>query len=78
MGKKSLRISLGKIWYQKSLGTSFRFVGLVTHCSALYGLEGQGTLGATVKQKNGMGWDGIQILLIAYLLGHTTSWMKMK
>ena len=23
-------------------------------------------------------WDGIQILLIAYLLGHTTSWMKMK
>ena len=61
MGKKSLQISLGKIWYQKSLGTSFRFVGLVTHCSALYGLEGQGTLGATVKQKKkekdyGMGY----------------------
>ena len=63
MGKKSLRISLGKIWYQKSLGTGLVQIcwSLVTHCSALYGLEGQGTLGATVKQKKkekdyGMGY----------------------
>ena len=62
MGKKVSESVSEKFGTKKvSEPVSFRFVGLVTHCSALYGLEGQGTLGATVKQKKkekdyGMGY----------------------
>ena len=37
---------------------SFRFVGLVTHCSALYGLEGQWVRQwSRRRRKRTMGWD---------------------